>query len=366
MTRVLYLIKTLGRGGAERLLMDVALRLDSERFEAEIAYVSDEWDDLAADCRAAGLPVRYLGGRGRHTDWVVELRRLLREGEYDVVHVHSPYVASAARLLPRPAGVRFLYTEHAEWNTYRRPTRWANALTYWRNDQVFTVSDCVRESVRYPPALRFMPGCPVETLYHGIDFDAIHHSLPDEEFPRRSLEIPDDAPVVGVIAHFRPEKGHRPLLQAAARIHATLPDVRFVLIGGGPTEESVRDLVAALGLDDVVRFAGYRDDALHVATTFDVFALPSFREGLPIALIEAMALGKPAVATAVSGTPEVIRNAEHGILVPPGDAQAMADALSALLTDEERRARMGGAAQRRARAFDIRQAVGRLERAYER
>lgn len=364
MTRVLFLIKSLGRGGAEQLLVSTAAHLDRSRFSAEVAYLLADYDDVVPELEEAGLKVTCLRG-SRGVAWAGRLRHLVRHGDFDLIHVHSPHVASVVRLaLPRPRPP-LIYTEHAAWEMYRRPTYWANLLTYGRNDHVLTVAEHVAETIRYPWPFRFLKMPPVETLYHGIDFTAFERALPDEPFDRRLLGIPADAPVVGTIANFRPEKGHRYLLEAAVRVRESVPGVRFVLVGGGPAEEKVRRQAEALALDEtVVVFAGYRDDAVHVASTFDVFVLPSLHEGLPIALVEAMALGKPVVVTDAGGMPEVVQDGKQGFVVPAREPEALAKQIATLLSDPALRERMGEESRLRAMEFDVCRAVKRLELLY--
>jgi glycosyltransferase involved in cell wall biosynthesis len=170
--------------------------------------------------------------------------------------------------------------------------------------------------------------------------------------------------VVGSIANFKAAKDHATMLEAAARVRAALPSVRFLLVGQGPLEPQVRRLATELGLDGTVIFAGFRTDAQRLVAGLDVFALSSTYEGLPIALIEAMSLGRPAVVTRVGGVPEVVTDGAQALLVPPRDPAALADGLLRLLGDPELRARMGTAARARSLDFDIRKAVRRMEQVY--
>jgi glycosyltransferase involved in cell wall biosynthesis len=193
----------------------------------------------------------------------------------------------------------------------------------------------------------------------------LHADIEDRDGVRREFNIPDGTLLVGTVANLKAKKGYRYLLQAAAVVRRELPDVRFLVVGQGPEESFLRGEARRLGLDGTVIFAGYRDDASRVASAFDVFALPSLYEGLSIALIEAMSLGKPSVVTRTGGVPEVVEHGQHGLTVPPGDADELATALLALLKDDDLRSRMGREAMRRAAAFDIRSAVRRMEEVYQ-
>jgi glycosyltransferase involved in cell wall biosynthesis len=360
MDNVLVLIKGLGRGGAEQLLVSGVPYLDRERFGYRFAYLLPWKDSLVPELKQAGLPVDCLDGASG-AGWVGRLRDLLRRERVGLVHAHSPVAAAAARLV---AGrrTRVVYTEHNLWSRYHRATRAANLVTFPRNDHVFAVSDMVRASIRYPAPMRALPMPPVETLHHGLDPATAQDWRGDGV--RAELGIPDDALVIGSIANFKAAKDHATLLRAAVRVRQAVPGVRLLLVGQGPLEAETRRLAVELGLTGTVLFAGFREDARRLAAAFDVFTLSSTYEGLPIALVEAMALGRPAVVTDVGGTPEVVTDGADGLLVPPGDPAALADGLLRLLGDPELRARIGQAARARAAAFDIRTAVARMEQVY--
>ncbi|HXF72014.1 MAG TPA: glycosyltransferase [Actinomycetota bacterium] len=360
---VLLLIKGLGPGGAERLLAAGARYLDRSRFRYSAAYVLPEKSTLAPALEAAGVPVTCLGG-GPGIRWASRLRRLVREEGIELVHSHLPYAAIWARAALGDR-VRHIYTEHNEWGCYRMPTYWGNLLTFPRNDHVFAVSDQVARTIRYPSLLRAaMRLPPVETLYHGPSADG-PASPADIEALRAELGVSNGLPVVGTIANFRAEKAHPDLLRAATLVRRRIPDVRFILVGQGPLEAHTRRLARDLGLDDVVTFAGYRQDAAQLCLAFDLFVLSSVHEGLPIALLEAMAAGTPAVVTDAGGLPEVVDDGVEGRVVPKRDPAALAAAIVELLGDETLRARMGRAARERARRFDLRRAVRRIEQVYE-
>ena len=287
------------------------------------------------------------------------------EQRIDLIHAHLPFTGVGSRVaFSRGRGPKLVYTEHNVWGSYRRPTYWGNLLTYRRNDFVIAVSESVRQSMRYPAPLRFLGMPRIETVYHGPDPAAIP-TWNRVDGIRRELGIPESAPVVGTVANFKPKKGYPFLIEAAAEVRRHVPDVRFVLVGHGPEEPTIRRKAKELGLEETVIFAGYREDAPRVTATFDVFALPSLFEGLSIALVEAMALGKASVVTAAGGIPEVVDDGTHGIVVPVGKPREFARALITLLQDPDLRLRMGEAARRRAADFDIRSAVRRIEGVYE-
>jgi glycosyltransferase involved in cell wall biosynthesis len=362
--RILVLIKGLGRGGAEQLLASAAPHLDRTRFHYEVAYLLPWKDALVSELEGAGLPVHCLHG-ARGPGWIQRLGALARDGEFDLVHAHSPLAAIGARI--RLAGAhrpRLVYTEHNVWERYHRATYWGNVATYHRNDYVIAVSEHVCDSIRYPAPARALPMPRIETRYHGIDPQAVA-SWGAIDGVRDELGIPEEAPVVGMVANFKPGKGHGVLVEASALVRRSVPDARFVLVGRGPFEPDVRRRARELGVEASFVFAGYREDAQRIMTAFDVLAVPSVYDGLSIALLEAMSLGVPAVLTRVGGNPEAVSHGEQGLIVPPADPAALADGIVALLRDANLRARLGRAAKLRAADFDIRAAVNRTEEVYE-
>lgn len=344
------------------LLVSAAPYLERDRFQYEVAYLLPWKDAVVGELRAAGVQVHCLNG-GRDSGWLRRLRSLVRERGIDLVHSHSPYTAVGARtVLGRE--VKHVHTEHNVWTSYHRATYWGNLLTFPRNEHVFAVSEHVHASIRYPAPLRFLRMPPCETLYHGLDPVAFARwGSPDGV--REELGLAADAPVMGIVANFRPQKGHHDLFRATAEVRKVLPDVRLVVVGQGPLEQQLRDHVSALDLENVVLFTGQRDDAPRLVSAFDVFVLPSLFEGLAIALVEALGLGKPAVVTQVGGLVEVVQHEKHGLVVQPGDYRGLAGAIVRLLQDPDLRRRFGEAGRRRAADFDIRRAVSRIEQVYD-
>jgi glycosyltransferase involved in cell wall biosynthesis len=254
-----------------------------------------------------------------------------------------------------------MYTEHNTWDSYRRSTYLANMWTFPLNDSVIAVSDEVRASMRYPTPFGALGMPTVRTVLHGIDIESIK-AAGVQDGVREEFGIPSGAPLVITVANFRREKGHGTLLAAAEMLRERMPDARFMLVGQGPLEGEVRD--SAAHLKGTVVFAGSRSDVPRIVSAADVFALPSDFEGLPIALLEAMALGRPCVVTGVGGVTEVVRDGVEAVVVPPQSPSRLADGLLSLLRDEDRRRSLGQAASTRATEFHISRAVKQIESIY--
>jgi glycosyltransferase involved in cell wall biosynthesis len=321
--RVLVTIKGMGLGGAEMLIAESARLWDRERFDYRVAYALPWKDQLVPRLEKLDVPTTCIGtSRGMTPRSWLELRRLA--GRVDLVHAHLPAMGAVARLVS-PAPV--VYTEHNIASSYRRPVQLANRWTYGRNAAVTAVSQAVADSVAgYPgPDARLVP--------NGV---AVHVAPSAIAGVRPELGIDEATPLVVHVGNIRPHKGHANLVETVARLIDAVPDVCVISIGGEKNEgdlERVRGLARDAGVADRLRFLGRRDDALAFVAAADLFANPSGFEGLPVAVLEAMSLGTPVVATSVGGVPAVVRDGETGVLVPAEDPEALADGIATLLDD---------------------------------
>lgn len=361
--RVLWLTKGLGRGGVERLIASSIRHFDRDRFEVEVAYLLPWKDAFVKEIEDAGVRVHCVGREGWQSIlWPLRLLQVARRQRYDIVHTHMPLSAAIARVVlgRRP---RFVHTEHNLWQRHRRPSRWANSLTLGRNRAVVAVSASVAQSINPPRAAMRRPK--VEVLLHGINLNEIRPVGSERERARASLGCHSDDLVIGTVGNLTRKKNQEMMLRATAILSQRVSNVRLVLIGTGPLEESLRRLTARLRIEDRVTFLGTREDVLDLLPGLDAFCLSSQFEGLSIALVEAMATGIPCVATAVGGMPEVVEDGVSGLLVPAGATQELANALERLLRDETLRQRLAEAGRLRAAAFDIGRAARRLQALYE-
>jgi glycosyltransferase involved in cell wall biosynthesis len=362
--RVLWLIKGLGAGGAERLLVQSAQYRDAGRVEPGVAYLLPEKSTLAATLEELGCcPVRCLNARSSWDPlWILRLRRMLRGGHFDVVHIHSPLVAVGARLalrsIPPGSRPRTVVTEHNLWSSHTPLTRLGDRLSASTSEIHLAVSAAVCESL--PARLRRR----TRVVRYGVDAAEVRKEAEHRDEVRRSLGVSADEILIGTVANLRATKGYPDLLVAAREVLSEVDAVRFVAVGRGPLEHELRAQHAQLGLGERFEFLGYRPDALRVMSAFDVFCLPSRHEGLPIALMEALALGLPVVATRVGGVAEVVTDGEEAVLVPSSQPARLAAALVALARDPERRASMSRAATARSDSFDAPRAVHQVEAVY--
>lgn len=272
------------------------------------------------------------------------LARVLKQLSPDVVHAHDPHAVamtstalSIASPQPRPLFV----------STRRAVFRLAdNSFSRWKYSEV----DCFIAScaaVRDRLIIDGIPPARITIVHEGVDVERIDH-LPAANV-HAEFYLPTGAPVIVNVAALAPHKGQHHLIDAAALVVRDVPDARFVIVGDGELREALEKHVKDKHLERHVFLAGFRIDALELTKGSDIFAMSSINEGLCIALIDAMAMGKPAVATTAGGIPEVMIDGETGYLVPPRDHRAMADRIAFLLKHPPERQRMGRAALERVR-----------------
>ena len=362
--RVLWLIKGLGPGGAEHLLVAAARTRDQARFEVSAAYLLPWKNALVERITDLGVPVECLGvSDERDVRWLFRLRRRLLDQPVDVVHVHSPYAAAMVRLVARslPLRVRpaIVSTEHNAWTGFKAPTRIANAATAWMDAATIAVSNETKASMSPRQRAR------CEVLAHGVDIAEVAGAIEARAATRAEFGIGPATVVIGTVANYHPKKDWPNLLRATRLVADRGHDVQFLLVGQGPLQAEVEALHAHLNLSGVVHLTGFRPDAVRVMAGCDVFTLASLWEGLPVAVMEALALGLPIVATAVGGVAETFTDGVDALLVASGDAAALADALERVALDASLRSRLADAARSRGPEFDAARAQRRIEAIYD-
>lgn len=363
-SRILVLTKTTALGGAERLLINALPYLDRDRFDYRFAAFDGE-GPLAAACHEAGLPIETLGGGAPGPALVRALRRQLVERRIDLVHAHLPIPGALARIATRRSPVRVVYTEHNTQEMYRPASRWLNRITYGWQDAVVAVSERVGRSAARSIGRRARAR--TEVVPNGIDPAALDAAaaLPPAPPPTAA---PGSVRVL-VPATLARRKGQDVLLAALARLasRGEAVGIDLWLAGDGETRTALERQAQRLGASGRVRFLGRRRDVFPLMRVADLVVLPSRYEGHPLALLEAMALGRPCLATRVGGVPEIVCEERTGLLVPPEDPEALATALGRLCRDPGLRASLGAAAARDVRArFHVRSTVAAVESLYRR
>ena len=330
---VLLVTKGLDIGGIERVVVDLALSLRRRDIAVEVAVVNDRRDRLVPMLLASNVPVHRLGGTDR-IGWRAarKLAHLACSPRFDVVHVHGPLPAVAVRLTPRHRPV--ITTSHTPWDSLRLLTRWAWCATAGLDAATVTVSAAVASSLPRRIGQRAI------VLPHGVDPQAIAAAV---GAVAPTVTNNGDRVTAITVASHRGPKNYPNLLHAVRLAIDAGAALRLIAVGEGPEIDQHRLLVSELGLDGVVEFMPPAVDILGVLATADFLVVASDYEGQPLVVAEALALGRPVVATAVGRAPELV-GPSVGRVVPPGDPAALAAALVELAADPALRTALGASA----------------------
>ena len=328
-------------GGTERALLQLAQGLDHARWRSVVYHAEVPGAAMLADGATAGglrtVAVAAAASPARGVASIPALSRALRRERAVVFHAHQTWSLSCRYAIVAAALARV-------------PVRVASAQLFLElpplraiDAQHALLSACLHRHVavsrHVASRLRERFGVPDERIAVIPNAVATGAPAPFDAALRRSLGAADGTPLVLTTARLEPQKGLPYLLDAATMV----PDASFVVAGGGPDRGALEARIAALGLANRVCLLGHRDDVHRLLAVADLFVLPSLNEGLPLSVMEAMAAGVPVIATSAGGTAEIVRDGVTGMLVPPGDAQALADAIRALLTDRARSTRLAAA-----------------------
>lgn len=367
---VMQIISNLEIGGGQEVVRTLALNLNELGARTIVCTFAD--GPLRKEIEIDGIPVFILPGRtvsilsflrflGEMKSIRDTLWELIDKYQVEVVQTHLLRVLN----LPVMAVLRFnpslmiFWTFHNERFSLRedhlhngkwllKPKRWAYKLLYLKAADRISGYIAVSEQVK--KALNEEIGSisdKVTVIINGVDLRR-YHSKSNKQRIRKGLGLSREEKVISVIATFKAQKGQRYLIDAATTLVNDFPDLKILFVGDGELRGELEAKSKALNLDNNIEFLGTRQDIPEILAASDMFVLPSLWEGLPMALIEAMASGLPIVATDVSGSKQAVISGETGILVPPGDARELGDAIKYLLSNPDIGERMGAAARLRA------------------
>jgi glycosyltransferase involved in cell wall biosynthesis/protein-tyrosine-phosphatase len=322
-----------------------------ERSDVEVIAVLLNEGRLAEELRQLGAEVAVVDEH-RHSSLALLrfLLRFLRNRQVDIVHTHrykdTVLGAIAAKLVGVPHVIRTVHGlrepmrgwDRAKFSGYEALDK---AALWCFADRVIAVSSSMADTLRQSGYRR----ASVMHIHNGLDLEKVK-AMRSRQDVRRELGVSSRAFLIGTVGRLSAVKGHSDLLRAARLILQRERGARFLIVGGGPLRDELIALAAELGVDHACLFTGPRSDVCDLVGAMDLFVLPSLDEGIPMALLEAMALGRPVVASHVGGVPEVIRPGETGLLVPPRDVRALASACLDLAANREWADMLGTRARR--------------------
>ncbi|NIN63987.1 MAG: glycosyltransferase [Anaerolineae bacterium] len=365
MIRVLELVAS-SRGGGAVHIRDLATYLDPDRFTVTVAMPEDRGNVAGADFEARGIAFHQLEAiAGLSLKPLPKLRRLFREKQIDILHCHGARAALYGRVAAVALGEsrpRIVYTIHGfaaphyAW-TRRTTLRALERLLAPLTDAVIAVSEAERKAfLRTQP----LPGERIHVVLNGIDTAPYCNVVVNRPEQRAALGVPIDAQLVTTICRLYRPRDFDTLLTAFTMVRAESPNVHLLVVGDGPYRQRVEALVSKLNLIPHVTLAGFRRDIPQILAASDIFVLSTAMwEGLPLTILEAMASGLPVVASDVGGIGEEVVHQQTGMVVPPRDPPALAQALLDLLTDSQKATAMGKRGRQRVYEFFTLERMGR-------
>lgn len=298
---------------------------------------------LPTDVEVTALPL----SSPTHAISAVRLARLMRRERFRIVHSHMFWSSLFASPVASGCGVPVILETLHGTEAWRKGWKASNAIDRTINQFVSKHVAVCESDARFLAEKKHVPANKIETIHNGIDIRKIAVSDDRRHAIRHAIGAKDSDCVLVTVARFHKGKGHRVLLEAMRELGVQHPQAKLVLLGEGEEQADMRSLCKNLGITEKVRFAGFQPNVGEWLSAADVNVLPTFYEGFPLTILEAMAAGLPTVASNVGGIPEAIEDRVSGLLVPAGDPQTLAATISSLISNAEARLRMGTAARER-------------------
>ncbi len=361
--KVIHLIEDLNTGGAERISAGIVTGLDKKRFEAEV-WCLEEGGAVAEEIARQGIPTKILGLSSYHNPLnILKLALLIKETKPDILHIHGYFAGTFVRLANFIARVPVVFSHlHSTHYYYQKKHLLTEKFLAKFTDRILCCSEAVKKWAQESEGI---PAKQLVVVYNGIEVDRYQPNVEIGEL-RKRLHLTGEERIIGTVGRLEPVKNQTLLLEAASRVKEKVPNLKVILVGEGSLRASLLETAARLGLEEAVIFTGRTDQVARYLSLMEVFVLCSRLEGLAMVLLEAMAAGKPVISTRVGGIPEVIGDEVTGLLVPPGDAKALSEAIIYLLTHPEEAKRMGDEGRVLCQEkFSTETMVKRIEELYE-
>ena len=363
--KVLHIIKSLGRGGAEMLLPETLKLHNQEQFEFHYIYFLPWKNQMVKAIEDAGGKVTCLAAKN-NVVLLFQFKKVIRyckEHQIQLIHAHLPWAGFVSRMVHKMTGIPLLYTEHNMQERYHVLTKKINQFTFnWQNLGI-GVSEDVSRSIQK----NIKPSIPVQTVLNGVNTKSFKRNSDTQTSTiRKQFGIPSDAFVVGTVAVFRFQKRLDLWLEVMHKVIEKEENIYGIIVGAGPLQAEIEVKYKNLGLEGKVFFAGLQTEVKPYYTAMDVFMMCSSFEGLPIALLEAMSMECAIVTTDAGGIKEVIRNEEDGQTVEVDQWQELTAKIISLKKNPTELKRLQEAARTRAEAvFSMQAMITHLEQLYK-
>ena len=349
--------------GVKRLFAWMIPRFDTSRFN--VSLISLRKKDLSADTlEEFGIDVTYLARHKFDPATFPALLKVLREKRADIVHLHGYGATTFGRMCAWRIGIPAILHEHANHGDTPWFQKIADRLLAPHTDLAIAVSESTGE---FTTRARLMPRERTKVVYLGAPLDEFARERSAQEIAgaRQALGIAPGTVAIGTITRLMPSKGNQYLVEAAPKILATHPAARVFIVGEGELQGDLEAQARALQLGDKLVFSGFVRDVAAALAAFDIIVFPSLWEGTPLTVFEALAMGKPIVATDADGLLDVLTDRKDALIVPKADSTALARAVAEVIGDRSLAARLGAEATRTGQRYDIAAFVRKMERLYE-
>ncbi len=338
---ILHMIETTGPGGAERVFVDIVKRLDREEFVPVVLLAGEGW--LCDNIVKTGVEPEIIKNSGAY-DWkfIKGVINLIKNKKVDVIHSHlddTNVYANIIGTLSRKPVVATYHGMIGTWHIKNFKDSIKLAIVRHHAKYIVAVSDFLKAELVKAGGFKDNQ---MRRIYNGVDFDALEEKKEGSSL-RTEFDLHDKSVLIGTIGNMEVWKGFDYLIKAAPLIIEKVPNAYFFIVGEGKGKilNSIRALISSLNLQDRVLLTGFREDISSIIRQLEVFVLPSISEGLSIATIEAMALGKPVVVTDSGGPKEIVDNEMTGLIVPPKDSKAISEGVIRLLSDKTYAVKLG-------------------------
>ena len=348
--------------GVKRLFAWMIPRFDKTRFN--VSLISLRRKDLSEDTlEQFGIDVTYMARNKFDPATYTALLKVLEAKKADVLHMHGYGATTFGRLCAWRMGIPAILHEHANHTDTPWFQKVADRLLAPHTDLAIAVSESTAE---FTIRARLMPAERTKVVYLGAPLDEFARQRSAEEIAtsRQALGIADGTVAIGTVTRLMPAKGNRYLIEAAPAILARVPNARIFIVGEGELQPELEAQAHALGLGDRVVFTGFTRDVAAALSAFDVVVFPSLWEGTPLTMFEALAMGKPIVATDADGLLDVLTDRRDAIVVPKADAALLAEGVCRLIERPEMAAALAAEARKTGARYDIAAFVRKMERLY--
>ncbi len=375
--KVAHIITRFDKGGSAENTFLTIKGMDRSRYE--ITLISGKEDDPSQDrsaqMREMGvehIPIRELSRNiSLIRDWkaMLKIRRILKNRNFNIVHTHTSKAGFLGRIAARavktpliihtPHGhVLFGYFGKIKTLVFKILEKWINQIT----DNIIALTEREKEDYVFS---KLANKDKITVIHSGIELKKYKNlSIEEKQSLKKTLNIPEETLIVGTAGRLVPVKGPEILMRAAEKVLMKHPDVYFLFAGDGDQRRALGLLANGLGIKKNIVFLGWRADLVEILSLYDIFVLPSLNEGMGRVLVEAMALGKPIVASDIGGIPDLIFHGKNGFLVPPQKSSELAQYIQFLLEDENLRTSMGQKGKILSRNFSIEKMVQNIESLY--